>query len=167
MAEEVLSPLIGRVPARRVGTILGFSRGCVRGEAFPAVLRSGADDQVEGLLIEDLLPHELRALDYYVSGRHSNLQEPTCRPNIYLRRTRATSASESQSPPLTATACWRCATCGRRPRSVSKLACANLARPRRSSCHLVHALGVSQMAVSRRAFVFELGGPASRNRAAC
>ena len=70
MAEEVLSPLIGRVPARRVGTILGFSRGCVRGESFPAVLRSGADDQVEGLLIEDLLPRELRALDYYVSDRH-------------------------------------------------------------------------------------------------
>ena len=74
MAEEVIRPLIGRVPVRRVGTIFGFSRGCVRGEAFPAVLRSGADDQVEGLLIEDLLPRELRALDYYASHRHSNLQ---------------------------------------------------------------------------------------------
>ena len=75
MAEEVLRPLIGRVPVRRVGTIFGFSRGCVRGEAFPAVLRTGADDQVEGLLIEDLLPRELRALDYYASHRHSN-REP-------------------------------------------------------------------------------------------
>ena len=75
MAEEVIRPLIGRVPVRRVGTIFGFSRGCVRGEAFPAVLRSGADDQVEGLLIEDLLPRELRALDYYASHRHSN-REP-------------------------------------------------------------------------------------------
>ena len=75
MAEEVIRPLIGRVPVRRVGTIFGFSRGCVRGEAFPAVLRAGADDQVEGLLIEDLLPRELRALDYYASHRHSN-REP-------------------------------------------------------------------------------------------
>ena len=84
MAEEVLSPLIGRVPARRVGTIHGFSRGCVRGEAFPAVLRSGADDQVEGLLIEDLLPRELRALDYYVSDRHSNLRKPSaCRSGSF------------------------------------------------------------------------------------
>ena len=78
MAEEVLRPLVGRVPVRRVGTIFGFSRGCVRGEAFPAVLRTGADDQVEGLLIEDLLPRELRALDYYASRRHSN-REP-CEP---------------------------------------------------------------------------------------
>jgi hypothetical protein len=117
MAEEVLTPLIGRVPTQRVATILGFSRGCVRGEAFPAVLRSGPDDRVEGVLIEDLLPRELRALDYYVSDRHSNLREPpACRPAhpTNLRRTRAMSASASQSPPLTAIAWRRCATCGRR-----------------------------------------------------
>jgi hypothetical protein len=85
MAEEVLRPLVGRVPVRRVGTIFGFSRGCVRGEAFPAVLRTGADDQVEGLLIEDLLPRELRALDYYASRRHSN-REP-CDVNLQGRFT--------------------------------------------------------------------------------
>ena len=89
MAEEVLSPLIGRLPAWRAGTIHGFSRGCVRGEAFPAVLRSGADDQVEGLLIEDLLPRELRALDYYVSDRHSNLREPSaCRSGSVIKISR-------------------------------------------------------------------------------
>ena len=61
MADEVLAPLLGRVPTRRTAIIHGFSRGCVKGEAFPAVLRSGADAQVAGLLIEDLLPRELRA----------------------------------------------------------------------------------------------------------
>jgi len=38
----------------------------VRGESFPAVLRTGSEqDTVEGLVIEDLLPRELRALDFY------------------------------------------------------------------------------------------------------
>ena len=41
------------------------------------------------------------------------------------------SVSASQSPLLMATACRRCATCGRRLRSVSKWARANLAWPLR------------------------------------
>ena len=38
----------------------------MRGETFPAVLRTGSEqDTVEGLLIEDLMQRELRALDFY------------------------------------------------------------------------------------------------------
>ena len=74
MADEVLIALLGRTPARRPAALCGFKRGCVSGESFPAVLRTGSkQDTVEGQVIEDLQPRELRALDFYEDEgtRHS------------------------------------------------------------------------------------------------
>ena len=66
------------------------------------------------------------------------------------------SASTSQSPLLMATACRRCATCGRRPRSVSKSARSNLAWPLRrlvAAPVACRALGCLSWMVRRRGTV--------------
>jgi gamma-glutamylcyclotransferase (GGCT)/AIG2-like uncharacterized protein YtfP len=76
MADEVLVALLGRAPARRQARIHGFVRGCVRGEAFPAVLRAGAEQSVDGLLIENLLPRELEALDFYEDEGYERITIP-------------------------------------------------------------------------------------------
>ena len=66
MADEVLLALLGHAPARRAATVRGLSRGCVIGESYPAVMRTGDDScTVKGLLLEGLQPRHLRALDYY------------------------------------------------------------------------------------------------------
>ena len=67
LADEVLAGLLSRVPAKRPAILRGFSRYCVRGQDFPAILRTPelASSHVEGALLQGLLPREQRALDFY------------------------------------------------------------------------------------------------------
>jgi len=64
MVPDILRGLLSRVPPHRPAVLQDHLRCLVRGQSFPAVI-SSAGSNVEGLLIEGLLPREMRALDYY------------------------------------------------------------------------------------------------------
>ena len=66
LSEEVLHGLLRRLPTRRPARLDNYTRVAVRGECFPAVLhRPAAKMFVDGVLLLDLLPREVRLLDFY------------------------------------------------------------------------------------------------------
>jgi gamma-glutamylcyclotransferase (GGCT)/AIG2-like uncharacterized protein YtfP len=76
MAEQVVTSLLGRMPSHTKARVMGYTRHPVRDVVYPAVIpaititREEEDDvvgaaAVEGLLLQDLAPGEMRRLDWY------------------------------------------------------------------------------------------------------
>lgn len=68
MSEEVLSCLLGRIPSMLPRVVLkNHSRHPVRHRVYPGVIpsTSTSSSSVEGLLIFDLSPLEIKLLDYF------------------------------------------------------------------------------------------------------
>jgi gamma-glutamylcyclotransferase (GGCT)/AIG2-like uncharacterized protein YtfP len=66
MADEVLGLLLRRVPASRAAAVAGLKRCRVRGQVFPAVVRSAAPgDRVRGRVLLGLTAREVEILDVY------------------------------------------------------------------------------------------------------
>ena len=78
MAPEVLHGLLQRVPNGRPAMLHGFSRYKVKDYDFPAILKNTPESTnaaaVDGLLLDDLSPRELRALDYYEDEAYERLE---------------------------------------------------------------------------------------------
>ena len=64
-AAECLQGLLNRVPPTRPALLRGYARWRIHGASFPAIIRSAETDSVTGVLLEELTPRELRALDFY------------------------------------------------------------------------------------------------------
>ena len=60
LSDEVVNALLGRVPATQAATLRGHSRSAIRGRSYPAAFRAGEDSSVEGRLLLELSPAELR-----------------------------------------------------------------------------------------------------------
>jgi gamma-glutamylcyclotransferase (GGCT)/AIG2-like uncharacterized protein YtfP len=68
MAEQVVTSLLGRMPSHTKARVMGYTLHPVRDVVYPAVIP--VDDivgaaAVEGLLLQDLAPGEMRRLDWY------------------------------------------------------------------------------------------------------
>eukprot|EP00803_Ostreobium_quekettii_P003317 evm.model.scf_317.9 EVM.evm.TU.scf_317.9 scf_317:88290-88472(-) len=48
LADEVVAPLLRRVPESRPAVLRGYRRHAIRGRVYPALARGGPDDAVEG-----------------------------------------------------------------------------------------------------------------------
>jgi hypothetical protein len=91
MSPEVLRELLGRIPAMLPGvTLSNHSRHPVLGRVYPGVIPSPRPDaivgkiptssSVEGILLLDITPLELRRLDWFEEeglGLHAN-ECPSC-----------------------------------------------------------------------------------------
>jgi gamma-glutamylcyclotransferase (GGCT)/AIG2-like uncharacterized protein YtfP len=65
MYPQVWSRVMQRLHASRPATLAGYSRRQLPGEVHPAMIPSGPDSTIEGVLYADLTPDELARLDRF------------------------------------------------------------------------------------------------------
>ncbi len=63
MAEEVLTSLLQRVPRMQPAILKGYTRHCVKGAVYPAIVPSTEQESVQGQVLLELSDKELGILD--------------------------------------------------------------------------------------------------------
>lgn len=65
LADEVLQRLLNRVPPTKPASLTGYARYGIKGQVFPAIIKSTPTSSVHGKVLLELTPDEIQTLDDY------------------------------------------------------------------------------------------------------